>query len=436
MHRSLRGFLGAVAVLAIGAGTASAQSWKFEAGVNAGGAFRTASVKPTTGDNVRFGPGWLVGSQLGVRLLPQLRLRANGAFGPATTKLGSTQQWDRTELWALSGDLMYSFKKPADEFTTREVLPYIAAGAGARWVRPTGTLVGVLSHDTVFPGIVVGPATEQYLIEQEEVPMGLVALGTDIRTSRNMAFRLEAGDRIFKPKVDKLVGHYSIADKGNGTLTHEIYAIAGINLLFGMKKAPAVVTVAPPPPTPPQTPVAAPTPTPTPPPPPPPPPPAEQTVSVCVLDTTGAMRDVSATFLPATGDTVVTANGARVKIQDAFTAGPALSAEGWFQRGEPLVIGTGARGQKYVPFGTPRTFRPGEVVFVGRLNGMPVLADPTEAKPLVDALGAGRDLNKAAVRPVVRRQLNSVKTVYVPARAAGCVLQPLQQQEAVRKVRG
>ncbi len=91
--------------------------------------------------------------------------------------------------------------------------------------------------------------------------------------------------------------------------------------------------------------------------------------------------------------------------------------------------------------GTARTVAPGDLTYLGTGGGVPLFADPNEAKDLSAALAAAPktvqgNLDKAATRPSVMRALRKLTTLYAPAAHAGCVMQPLQLQEMVRKVRG
>ena len=113
MGTTLRWMLGALAALALVAGPASAQSWPVELGVNGGAAWRTASISPSSGDNVKLGTGLMGDAQLGIRLLPMLRLLADCVFGRAPVKLVSTTQWNKVNLWSLSGDLLFALRQPA-----------------------------------------------------------------------------------------------------------------------------------------------------------------------------------------------------------------------------------------------------------------------------------------------------------------------------------
>lgn len=438
MGKIHRGIGGAALLLFALSVNAAAQNWRYDLGVDVGGAFRTASLgsDQITGgaDNMKFAPGVFGDAQLGVRLFPRVGIRANGAFSPSNKfKQGSTTLADGIKLWSASGDLLFRLKEPPAQFTATEVLPYIALGVGARWVQPKNDLNGPLFGDTVHSGVRVASGSQLFLLRQKPVLMGLAGIGADVRVQKGLAVRLEAGDRFFKTPMDLLSSPNTVSESGIGKLTHEIYASVGLHLLGGFPKV-APVAVAPPPPTP------APTPTPTEPPPAPtpPPPPPPQPVSVCVVDNTNAqgMQMVSATFTPATGDTMVTAAAGQQKLTDAYADRAVVGSRDWYVKGQPLALGSA----KFMTSGTPQAFQPGQVVYLGQLDGLAVYADPTEAAGLVKALGttAGPNANLAtAVRKAaVARQLRTVKTVYVPARAAGCQLQPLQRQEEVRKVRG
>lgn len=441
MTRMLRGAAGAVLALVLAAGGGAAQSWRFDLGVNGGGAFRTASVSADNagGEAGKFTPSWLVGSQLGVNFTPKIGLRANGAYGPSKFKAGGNEWPEEFHLWAISGDLMFRLKQAAETFTTTEMLPYIAVGAGARVIRPD-SMLGVIQDNEVIPGspVPIGSGTAALLVRRATVPMGLVGLGADIRTAKHLAFRVEVGDRIFKPLINAIPASNSEVALGDDVakLTNELYGTLGIHLLIGMKSPPPVAVVTP---TPPPAEVTPPPPTP----PPPPPPPPEQAITTCVVDPTaaGGMKMVDAVFLPQTGDTMIAGAAGRQKIQEAFASNPTVNEQAWFSRGEPLVIGTAPRSVQFVAFGTPRAFAPGGLVYLGQVGGLPVFAETTPAaaldKQLTAAPTARADLGKfVAGSAAARRNLRTAGTLYVPSSRAGCYFQGMQLQEAVRKVRG
>ncbi len=436
-----RGITGAAMLLLVSAGSLAAQNWRIDAGGLVGGAWRTASVSPATGDDMKFGPRWLVGAQLGARILPRLGVRVNGTYSMDPFEQGSTELYDKILQWSLTGDLLLRLREPATQFTKTEYLPYVALGAGARWIAPTGhTYQGVYdaSGDLVPVALVGG-----YGMEWSRVPLGLVGVGTDVRFKRPLALRVEVGDRFYKPQIDALSG-YTITDSDAGKLTHELYGTVGLHYLLGFPGravvAQAKPIAAPPPPPPPPTPpavVAAP-------PPPPPPPPADQPVTLCVIDPgiVAGMQTVQGFFLPQTADTVVVVQSVRHRIAEAYADRVIASDQDWYATGAPLNLGTAARPIQFMAFGTSRTVQPGQVVYIGHLRRLPVFADPDEAGGLIAALDKisttrREDLTRlAADHPALLKELRALKTIYVPVKRTGCVVQPMQLQEEVRKVRG
>ncbi|HEX2188599.1 MAG TPA: hypothetical protein VHG51_06850, partial [Longimicrobiaceae bacterium] len=138
-----------------------------------------------------------------------------------------------------------------------------------------------------------------------------------------------------------------------------------------------------------------------PPPPPPPAPPAVQTIRVCVVEGT-ALREVDATYDPATGDTM--AAGRPFAAAHPAAAGYAAGAT-WYVDNEPVQF----MNRRYVKFGLPRVVAPADVARIGEHRGVGVFADAS-------ATGA----------PDV---------VYVPVRP-GCEFQPYQYEVPARGVRG
>ena len=262
--------------------------------------------------------------------------------------------------------------------------------------------------------------------------MGLAGLGTDVRLAPNFGLRLEVGDRIWKPALIAVTSasthagaivQATASDTKVSKWVNEIYAQIGLHMLLGVA-APPVVAVTPPP---------APPPAPTPEPP-PPPAPTTTTARVCVVDPTlgPGLRTETATITIATGDTTVMVNGTATPLRSAFTGVPVASGAQWYVQGQPLTIGSGRNSLGYVSFGSARNIDSGDLTFVGTVNGLPVYANKSDVtsltipSPAVDIGG-----NTAVVTG-----LRNVQVLYVPVSAYGCNFQPIQLQQAVRKVRG
>jgi hypothetical protein len=206
-------------------------------------------------------------------------------------------------------------------------------------------------------------------------------------------------------------------------------------MLFGLVAPPAPVAVAPaPPPV-----VSRPTP------PPPPPAPREDAIRVCVIDPSGEMgiRTVDATFLPASGDTLITVNGQRVALRSTTGNVMVASNASWFVQGQPLTLRLGRENAGFVTFGTSRVVSADDLAYLGTSNGVPVYADREDVGDVMSEL---RELRRAQNRTDlkdildeqgdIRDELKDLKVLYVPLQPTGCVFQPLQRQETVRKVRG
>ncbi len=436
----------AAAVTALAsAAPAHAQSWKADIGVNGGGSFYTSMLSSDawggSGDAVQLKPGWLLGAQAGYWFTPRIGIRANGTYTDAKLK---DEIYDDVNLWSLSGDLLYRFRTPAPAMTKMEFLPYLALGAGAKFIAPAGGAQWTGNGSDGIPfacpssGNCVGPGTTLFggtatgfFLEKATRLMGLVGLGGDLRLAPNFGLRVEVGDRLWKPMIDN-VGTvtpplppqtFTATTTGVGKLVNEFYGQLGLQLLLGVAKPPVVAV----------TPTPAPPP-PTPPPPPPPPAPATQNVSVCVVTPTAptGLTSETAVYNPATGDTTIVVNGTPTPLRSAFTGVTTASGATWYVQGQPLAIGTGRTALAYVSFGTPRSIDMGDLTYIGTVNGLPVFANKTDVATLtIPAPPAEIGTNTALLTG-----LRKVQVLYVPLTSYGCNFQPIQLQQQVRKVRG
>lgn len=448
-----RAAVGTALLLPLAVSPVSAQTpWRFDVGVNGGGSWYSSLLggDDTGGDAAKFQPSWLTGGQVGVWFTPRIGIRANMTYTDTKLKQGDTELYGDVNLWSGSGDVLIRLTNPRSNFTGFQALPYVALGAGAKWINPAGDFFAVVDGgdaDSGVPftcvsgscfgpgGVPVAGAANLFLKESASF-MGLGGIGADLRVARNFAIRVEAGDRIYKPTV-VAVGATGFPRAVTATstdnrakLVNEIYGQAGLHLLLGVA-APEVVAITPAPAPPAETP-------------PPPPAPTTETVSVCVVDVTQpqGLRMLEATRTIATNDTTVMVNGQSVPLAQAVGTVPVASTATWYIQGQPLVIGK-THQLKFVSFGSPRTASVGELTFLGTVDGLPIFADPSTVASVQASLDQARTANNNDLTAIVdaqadvRSALDKANVVlYAPLQPTGCVFQPVQLQQQVRKVRG
>lgn len=459
MRRTVHAALAAGAVILAAAMPAHAQRYRWDLGVNGGfswysNAFDEEDIFVDIVDDFdrfdvdgKFKAGWLLGGQLTFWVPSifgwedRLGIRANFAYTerPFEIDFNGTPfdgigvdgeiEIDDVNLWSGTGDLLFRFGSPSRrEFSRVEWLPYVALGAGAKWIDPAFN-VGVGDEE----GSVVTIGDRIFLIEDATKFMGLVGLGTDIRIARRFALRAEVGDRIWDAPiralgVDAINGDLIILEDDDvGNVIHELYGQLGFHVLFGMARPARVATVAPPAP-------------------PAPPPPAEEAITVCVIDPTvpRGISEIQALYVPTTGDTLVIVNGQRVAIARAYERRVvAVDQMDWFVRGEPLGITVNGEPAEFVTYGGGRVIRPGEIAFLGTVNRTPVYADADEARDIREELEERREARRSVdleeileERDDLREDFADIEVLYVPLQPVGCVFQPVRRVEEVRKVRG
>ncbi|HEX9106054.1 MAG TPA: hypothetical protein VF832_02470 [Longimicrobiales bacterium] len=455
----------------------AAQSWKADLGVNGGGSWYSPmlsanQINNTNGD-VRFRAGWLVGAQAGFWFTPAIGIRANGTYTDRSLKQGNsfmgsdTELWHDVNLWSGTGDLLFRLKQPGASFTRFETLPYIALGAGAKWIAPAGSgnfvAADVTNGNATRNGLVIacgpngfcgGPGTTfaglgvnapagtvgfntgtnatiaglpGFFLPSQTRFMGLAGLGADVRLAPSVGLRLEAGDRIYKPLLYAVTPGTTVTgatvETTNGLTNvsktvHEVYAQAGLHFLMGLA-SPPVVAVAPAP-APPPAPEPAPAPA-----------PVMQTATVCTVNPTTGLTSTTVSINPATNDTTVMINGQNMALAQAYTSVPVASGATWYVQGQPLVIGSGRDALNYVSYGSARNIDMNDLTYVGTVNGLPVFANRSD----VTNLTIPNPVVDISSNPTLITGLRNVQVVYVPLTAYGCNFQPLQIQQAVRKTR-
>jgi hypothetical protein len=423
-----------------------AQNYRFDIGINGGASTYTPLLDDKQlgegTENVKFKGNWLTGAQATLWVTPMIGIRANGTYTDTKLKQGDVVFANDVNLWSGSGDLMFRFKRPRDSWQGFEALPYVALGAGAKWVNPAGDHFFVTNEDGkavsgvpfgCTAGVCFGPggvptaASNVFFLREKSSFMGLGALGADLRVAPSFAVRLEAGDRIYKPNVVRVAtagfpgGVTATSGENVARTVHEIYGQLGLHMLLGLQQ-PTVVAAAPAPPPPVETPAPAPAPT-------------TESVDVCVVDptATGGLRTVTATHNLTTNDTTVMVNGTSLPLSQSVGTVPVASNATWYVQGQPLVIGSGRTTVRYVAFGSPRMITASDLTYLGTVNGLPVYADRNGVSGVVATTAPGDISMNVNQNRAYFTGLENVSVLYVPMQSTGCVFQPVQIQQQVRK---
>lgn len=450
MKMSAARLLAGLLLLAV-AVPAEAQTYRFDIGPHAGYSIWTPMLSgdETGGSSVSFENGWIVGGAATFYMSPRIGIRANGAYSrrgltsDALQTVGAAGSLDATNIFALTGDLIFRLRQPSMEFQSGEWLPYVAVGAGARWIRPVGSFnyrTFDFENNESWPGVpftVSDGNNRRFVLGRLSNPVGLVALGSDIRMAPAFAVRLEVGDRLTMPRIYEIQAgggpaYTAINGRENqAQLAHDIYGQIGLQLTLGGagRVAPVVVTPPPPPPPTPPTPPA------------PPPAPREEQLSICVIDPAapGGARTVQAIRVEGQADTLVVQGGQRVNLRTTLPTVPMVGAADWYIAGRPLQLTVQRQELRFLATGMAAPRQANQLQLVGTLQGMPVYADRAALGAAADRFGqlnatAPADLAAAAQQHAdVRAALLNLRTLYAPAQVVGCVFQPLQLQEEVRK---
>lgn len=457
------------ALSAVVAAPASAQFWRGDIGINGGGTWWSnlmssgdavtdlAGNQQNLGQSLHFGDriNWITGAQATLWITNRFGIRANGTYTDAPLRLTDNIVSDNINLWSGSGDLLYRFVRgPHEEWQGFEVLPYVALGAGAKWINPAGHAANCFDTGTTgdstsclpFGVNLDGGANGVIALNESTRFMGLVGLGTDLRFARHWSVRVEVDDRIYKPEIfaferqpnpvppPPFIGPctgpvpsdcVNRVDDNLAKTVHEVSLTAGLHYLFGLRRPPVVAIVEPPPAPPP------------PPPPAPPPPPREDDITVCVVDMSAndGLRMQDAVFLHASGDTVVEQGGQRVPLSQAVPSVPVAQGQDWYVRGTPLVVTSGDYTAEFVTYGQATTRSPDQMALFGTYNGVPIYADADQIAVVSSQLETqgNRELSSILQNTELRDEFDDLRTIYAPLRTTGCVFQPLLRQEPVRK---
>jgi hypothetical protein len=452
-----------VAALIVGLtpATASAQRWTADFGVNGGWSWYSNMIdegEAGVANDLRFGSGWLTGAQLTVYPWSRLGVRANMTYTERPIVSGGNQvigvgvgggnvEMGNINLWSGSVDALFRFRRPNETWQGAETIPYLAFGVGGKWVNPAGDQFVCVDRVNTpnqqwecAPLRVQGMTGDTVLaVAEQRVVMGLAGLGADFRMSPRTMLRLEGNARMYRPQVYQANALASnqlnlpFGDRLASEWMTELSATLGLHFLMGLRTPPPIA-VAPLPPAPP----------PPPPPAPPAPAPREDAITVCVIDptATGGIRMQTATFRHAQGDTIVMVDGQARALRQAVGTGVMTARDaGWYVRGEPLALTVAGVTHRFLPYQTAVQIQPQRIVYLGNVQGYPVYADRDEIADVLPALQTARGTRTdaelgtllAGVDARTRDVVQRAAFLYVPLDPVGCVFQPVQRVEDVRK---
>lgn len=433
MNLLFRAVAAAALILPMVAGPVAAQNYRGAWGVYGGGIWFSDFNNNGDFDDLPAGfgtadlslsSGWIAGTQLEYWFgNGRFGIRANGSYTERPFDVdgnGFDEEFGDVNTWLIDGDVMIRLLRPERD---RVFAPFLSLGAGVAIYNPAGNGAIVIPEsnafwdDGVFNGDDGGNSETVFA-----TPFGL---GLDILPRWNLGgvglgVRLEVVDHIaWDSPADPIFGDDDFDP------VHNVRFTAGVHALFGRLFRERPVAVAPPPPAPPA--------------------PAEEMITVCVIDPTleGGIGEVSAIYVPSTGDTLVIVNGQRVPIEQTARRFRTARDADWYVRGEPLTIRVNGEEAEFVTYGGERVVMPQDLALLGTINGVPVYADADEVQDIMEELEEARearrdnDLEKILEeRDDLREDFEDIEVLYIPTATTGCVFQPVRRVEEVRKVRG
>lgn len=304
--------------------------------------------------------GFGYGGRLGLFLTPRFQVEADGWYSPQ----------DRSEDESFCCTGARSTEVNASAFAAR-----------LNYNHPFGSILGAPSQFVLGVGAVrtsydfAGGTTDA----EDVSSYGATGLaGLRIGVVNRVSVRLDG-------VVDHMPNHEPSANTN-------VHARAGLSLLLGAARQPAIAAAPP-----------APGPRPSPAAPAVPAPPAvqvEEAIRVCVVEG-NRLTEVAAIYIPARRDTVVLVDGQRRAFASVYPA----TAPGYAESASGTIT---VSGQEYVSFGLPRVIPAAQLTRVGESDGVGLFAETGAQAPH--------------------------GTLYLPLRP-GCQFQPYQLREAIR-VRG
>lgn len=152
------------------------------------------------------------------------------------------------------------------------------------------------------------------------------------------------------------------------------------------------------------------------------------------------LRMQDAIYLVDQGDTVVVVNGNRQPLSSSVGTVVTASNQPWYVSGAPLVVDVGPTNFEFLTYQGAVRIEPDRLTYLGTVNGLPVYADRDQVADVANQLAdvrqarASGDLEDILEQERdLREAIDALQVVYVPLQATGCVFQPLQRQQQVRK---
>lgn len=464
----VRAVVAAALMVPFGLESASAQDYRGAWGVYGGGIWfsdlnSTSTLDEENGEftfegtefsrtDLSLEPGWLAGTQLEYWFgSGRFGVRLNGAYteqsfeldaddgGEAfeetslfATRFGRDFETGAVNTWLGDIDLMIRFAAPERD---RVWAPFLSVGAGVAHYDPAGDAGFVFPSANARFGF---DGTDDDGVDDgdgnaETQFAGVVGIGTDFLPGwrlggMSLGLRLELADHIaFDSPADPILAmetdpFFEEDEESDFDAVHNVRLTLGVHTLWGrLFEAEEVAALPAPPP-----PAVA---------------PVEEAVSVCLIDPATSPEGVgvvSALYLPARGDTVVTIDGQRVAVADATADVAVLGDFDWYRTGQPLVLDADGERIEFATFGETRIVER-DLVFLGFVDGLPVYAAATDVAEVRDDLerhGRDRDLDDLLDDETLSDDLREIEVLYAPMDPVGCVFQPLTRLQEVRKVRG
>jgi hypothetical protein len=403
-----------------GQGMGERRTGRFDLGVYAGGSWTSdwfqsrfvtstggAITEEPGGQGFRIGAGPIFGAAATFWTSPAFGVRLHGAYFPSglpvaaggTGTTGSPQQTGQATGFFATGprplnNYLYDLNLVLRPWVTRTTMApvlastYLFVGGGGMTTNLAGE--GSLCE----PTLLARGACLSRSPSRASVGQGTAGLGVDLfplagalglfaeLAAHGYSSPVHVGDGWVPRAVVPRGGRVAIADNRFAVTTR---GVVGLKLAFGD----LVPVVAPVPVSP------APMPAPAAP---PPAAPATREITVCVVED-GQLRTVTATFNPATSDTMIA--GQRFTQRYPAQAPMYAAGQSWMIQQQPVTF----QNREYVPFGVTRVIQPPQLQRVGEFQGTAVFAETGAATPH--------------------------QVVYVPVRP-GCEFQPYQLRAAIR----